>query len=99
MLADRATIQDTQVGCEIEDLKPTTAHAAADGLLDPSEDVPPLPYQSAAEFGFTTEDIAQFIGLQCVVDAELFVPVFEVEHCENQAEGGCGGFMHVHIGV
>jgi hypothetical protein len=33
MLADRMTIQDTQVGCEIEDLKPAAGHVEADGLF------------------------------------------------------------------
>ena len=38
MLVDRMTIQDTQVGCEIEDLKPTAGHVAADGLFDEPDD-------------------------------------------------------------
>lgn len=38
VLADRMTIQDTQVGCEIDDLKPTTGQSAADGLFDETED-------------------------------------------------------------
>ena len=39
---------------------------------------PPLPYQTAAEFSFTTDQIAQFIGLRCLADAELFVPVLRL---------------------
>ena len=34
MLADRMTIPDTQVGCEIEDLNPAAGHIQADGLFD-----------------------------------------------------------------
>ena len=34
MLAGHMTIQDTQVGCEIEDLKPAAGHVEADGLFD-----------------------------------------------------------------
>ena len=33
MLADRMTTQDTQVGCEIEDLKPAAGHVEANGLF------------------------------------------------------------------
>ena len=45
---------------------------------EPNEDAAPLPYQSAAEFGFTTEATAQFIGFLCVADVELFLPVLQL---------------------
>ena len=66
---------------------------------EPSEDVAPLPYQSVAEFGITTEDTAQVTGLQCLSGAELCVSSFAVEPCENLAAGGWTGFMHVLIAV
>ena len=39
---------------------------------------PPLPYTTAANFGFTTENAAVFMGLRCLADIELFVPVLRL---------------------
>jgi hypothetical protein len=35
----------------------------------------PLTYTTAADFGFTTENTARFMGLLCLADVEFFVPV------------------------
>ena len=45
---------------------------------EPSEDVAPLPYRSAAEFGFTAEATARYIGFRCLVDMELFPLVLQL---------------------
>ena len=66
---------------------------------EPSEHVAPLPYRSAAELGFTTKATAQYIGFRCFADMELFLFCVADEHCGNQPEGGCRGFMYVHTGV
>ena len=39
---------------------------------------PPLPYTIAANFGFTTENTAVLMGLRCLADIELFVPVLRL---------------------
>jgi len=39
---------------------------------------PPLPYTTAADVGFTTENTAVFMGLRCLADIELVVPVLRL---------------------
>ena len=39
---------------------------------------PELPYTCAADFGFTTENTAVFMGLRCLADVEFFVPVLRL---------------------
>ena len=50
---------------------------------------PELPYTSAADFGFTTEATATFMGLRCLADVEFFVPVLRLNLDETtQAQLG-----------
>ena len=50
---------------------------------------PELPYTSAADFGFTTENTAEFMGLRCLADVEFFVPVLRLNLDETtQAQLG-----------
>ena len=48
----------------------------------PAEPPPPLPpslpHTTVADFGFTTENTAMFMGLHCLSDMELFVPVLRL---------------------
>ena len=37
-----------------------------------------MPYTTAADFGFTTENTAMFMGLRCLADMEFFVPVLRL---------------------
>ena len=37
-----------------------------------------MPYTIAANVGFTTENAAVFMGLRCLADIELFVPVLRL---------------------
>ena len=49
-----------------------------DFIESASEDGAPLPYQIVAEFVFTTEKTAQFIGLRCLGGTELFIPTLRL---------------------
>ena len=50
---------------------------------------PELPYTSAADFGFTTENTAKFMGLHSLADVEFFVPVLRLNLDETtQAQLG-----------
>jgi hypothetical protein len=53
----------------------SNSESMAEPAPAPREEPPPLPYRIAADFGFTTENTATFMGLRCLADVELFVPV------------------------
>ena len=64
------------------DQKDSAGGAGIDAAPSPP---PPLPYNTAAEFGFTTENTAKFMGLKCLEDVELFVSAFKL-NLENTDE-------------
>ena len=67
---------------------------------EPSEDVALLPYQSAAEFDIRIEANAQFIGLQRLADAELFVSAlqFNLKRTNQKVVAGVLGMCMLEYG-